>query len=279
MAAAPTLTPRELAVRAERIDSSAWLDQVEAAPREVRSALGLAAAHDGELAMVRSDLPFIHFNKVMTLGCPVVADDHAFAAIDRFYAGRRHWVLSNDRSLPADLTARLVSRGYAPAGAWDRVVLLEPRPELWAGLAQGCELVDTSHAADWSGFVARCYAMPPAVVAWLRALIGRPGWIHAMRREEGRAGAPVVMTRSLFMAADGWAWLGIDAPVPGVMAPCHDDDARVAAALLLAATAAGARRFVTDIEQFNRARRGGGYAAWGALGFRPVHRRSLHAKG
>mgnify|MGYP005838318161 CR=1 FL=1 len=65
------------------------------------------------------------------------------------------------------------------------------------------------------------------------------------------------MVRSLFMADDGWASLGIDAPVPGVIAP-RDDDNRVAAALMLAAAEAGAAPVVTGIEQVNPERSGDG---------------------
>jgi len=276
------LSGRELAIAAEDIDTRNWFDNFAAAPPPVREALALASHRDGSLAMVRSRIPFSHFNMVLTLGCPAVVDDSAFATIERFYADggiARHWILVNDHSEPADLADRLRARGYAGAGAWDRVILRGARPELWSVHASGCEGVGSASAQAWSEFIRQCYGMPPPIGAWLHALVGRKGWFHALRREGGRPCAPVVMARSLFLGDDGWAWLGIDAPVPGVMAPCHGDDQRVTAHLLLEAARAGAHSFVSDIEVPSADRTGPGYQRWGELGFRPAYLRRLFSRG
>ena len=120
-----TLSGYELAVRAERIDTDNWFDDFAAAPPPVAAGLGLAAVRHGDLAMVRSHIPFSHFNMVLNLGCPAPVDDAAFAAIESFYGERGgvpHWIVVNDFTEPADLPQRLQARGYAPAGQWDRVV-------------------------------------------------------------------------------------------------------------------------------------------------------------
>lgn len=272
----------ERAVRAERADTLNWMDQHRAAPAPVRQALGLASHWQGELAMVRSAIPFSHFNMVLTLGCPAPADEAAFAAIDAFYGAGgcgRHWIVVNDHSQPADLGDRLPARGYRADGAWDRVILQGPRPDLWQAHGQDCETVTAANADDWVGFLLGCYGMPPPIGAWLRALVGRPGWHHVLRRAGGRPGAPVVMVRSAFVDDGGWAWLGIDAPVPGVMAPCFADDQQVTAALLRAVAAAGAHSFVSDIEAVSADRSGPGYTAWRELGFEVAYRRQLFVKG
>lgn len=276
------LAARDLAVRAERADALNWFDMYAAAPPPVQAGLGLAWGWQGELGMTRSQIPFSHFNMVLTLGCPALADDAAFAAIDDFYNGRgcgRHWILVNDYSEPADLAGRLLARGYAAAGAWDRVILQGPREDLWAPFGHDCEPVDASNAGDWAAFLCQTYGMPPPVGAWLKALVGRPGWLHAIRRKDGRRDAPVTMARSVFLDGGGWAWLGVDAPVPGVMAPCHADDQQVTAALLRAAAARGAHSFVSDIEAPTPHRQGEAYDAWGALGFVPSYLRHLYVKG
>jgi len=156
------------------------------------------------------------------------------------------------------------------------VVLQGADPARWAPFATGCELVHGGNAADWSRFILGCYGMPPVIGDWLAALVGRPGWIHALRRADGQPGAPVVMARSLFHDADGWAWLGIDAPVPGVMAPCFDDDQRLVATLLTAAAQHGVHSAVSDIEQPAPQRDTEAYRRWGALGFAPAYLRRLH---
>lgn len=270
-----------LAVRAERIDADSWFDLWSAAPGPVAQALQLAAARHGELRMVRSAVPFSHFNMVLTLGCPAPADDAAYAAIERFHAAQAegpHWVLVNDHTIPSDLPQRLRERGYEPAGQWDRVVLRQATPERWAPFASGCELVSGRNALAWARFILACYGMPPIIGDWLAALVGRPGWIHALRRVGGRPDGPIVMTRSLFHDAEGWAWLGIDAPVPGVTAPCFEDDQRLVATLLTAAAGCGARHFVSDIEQPIPGRDTEAYRRWRELGFEPVYLRSLFMK-
>lgn len=276
------LSARATALAAEAVDTDNWFDEFDAAPPPVRDALGLVARRSGSLAMVRSHIPFSHFNMVLTLGCPAPADEAAFAAIDGFYAEAgigKHWILVNEHSEPADLSARLLARGYADAGAWDRVLLRGAQPQRWAVQAGGCESVTMANAADWAAFILQCYGMPPPIAAWLHALVGRPGWHHALRREGGEAGAPVVMARSLYRGADGWAWLGIDAPIPGVMAPCFDDDQKVTAHLLREAAAAGAHSFVSDIEAPSPARRGPAYQRWAELGFEAVYLRRLFGRG
>jgi hypothetical protein len=275
------LSGQALAVRAERIDADSWFDQWSAAPGPVMQALQLASARHGELRMVRSAVPFSHFNMVLTLGCPAPADDAAFAAIEHFHgarAGVPHWILVNDHTVPADLPQRLRDRGYEPAGQWDRVVLQQSTPGRWAPFASDCELVNGSNAAEWARFILACYGMPPIIGDWLAALVGRTGWIHALRRESGRPDAPIAMTRSLFHDTEGWAWLGIDAPVPGVMAPCFEDDQRLVATLLAAAADRGARHFVSDIEQPSPGRDTEAYRRWGELGFEPAYLRSLFMK-
>jgi hypothetical protein len=275
------LTPREVALLAEDVDTRNWMDQHAAAPPALREALGLASSWEGGLAMVRSRIPFSHFNMVLTLGCPAPAHEAAFAAIERFFAAGsagRHWILINDHSEPRSLAQQLLARGYEAGEAWERVVLRGARPDLWAAHAQGCELVGATNQADWSGFICRCYGMPPPIETWLHALVGRRGWLHALRREGGRSEGAVVMARSLFTADNGWAWLGIDAPVPGVMAPCFDDDQKVIATLLLAAAQAGAHTFVSDIEAPAADRSGPGYRCWGELGFEAPYLRRLFSK-
>ena len=274
------LTARDVAVLAESIDTRNWLDQHAAAPEAVRKGLMLDHRYADGLAMVSSAIPFSHFNMVLTLGCPAVASPEALELIDRFYAASpagRHWILVNDHSEPQELGAQLTQRGYVENDGWDRVVLRGPREVIWRPHASGCEIVGDRNAEDWVNFLLKCYGMPQPVGEWLRALIGRAGWIHALRRENGRPEGPVVMVRSLFHAG-GWAWLGIDAPIPGVMAPCFDDDRAVVSALLCEAAGLGAHSFVSDIEVASPTRSGPQYRYWNELGFEAVYLRRVFAK-
>lgn len=267
---------RRLAERAELVDPRNWLDQHAAAPPEVRDAFGLRHQVVDGLAMVASAIPFSHFNMVLTLGCPAAADERAWTTIEQFYRGREHWIVTNDHSEPS-LPSELARRGYQVVDAWDRIVLTDHHPVRWADDATGAELVDASNVDAWTAFVVSCYGMPPLVGTWLRTLVGRPGWLHAIRRDPHQPECPVVMARSAYIDGD-WAWLGIDAPIPGVMAPCYDLDQTVTAALLIELTGRGVRHVVTDIEHTDPQRRGPAYDGWSDLGFSPVYRRFVHAR-
>ena len=269
---------RQVAVRAESVDMRNWVDSFDAAPPAVAAACGLATGDVDGLVMTRSLIPFSHFNMVLTMGCPAEVSNQAWEAIDGFYAGREHWLLVNDLSEPRNLPDQLAGRGYTPVDRWDRVIGHRVRLAAWAGLADGAELVDAANAVEWSDFVATTYGMPPVISDWLRALVGRPGWIHAVRRRGDRADGQVVMARSAFVDGD-WAWLGVDAPIPGVMAACFDDDLVVSAALLLAAARLGAQHFVTDIEAASNDRRGPGYDCWRDLGLEWAYQRTVYQRG
>lgn len=272
---------RVVALQVERTDAVSWLDGFAAAPPGAAAALGLACHDESGLIMVRSHIPFSRFNRVMTLGCPAPVSKAAFARIERFYAavGGTHGVLLNDHSEPQDLAGQLLARGYRAADAWDRVMLRGVRPELWRTWASGCELVRPHNRHEWAAFVRGACGMPPAIGELLLALVGRPGWLHMVRRQGGRAAAPVVRARSLFRAADGWCWLGISASASSVMASSVDDDQRVTAALLMAVMEEGGHSFVSDIEPVDPQRAHPGPSAWAELGFAVGYQRRLFRKG
>ena len=268
------LESRAVALRAEAADTRNWLDSFAAAPAEAAAACGLQTRDADGLVMTRSHIPFSHFNMVLTLGCPAAANDTAWGDIERFYEGGPHWVLANDLSEPSDLPQLLGSRGYSAVDRWDRAICHETRTESWTQLADGAVLVDHTTASQWSEFVVATYGMPPVIGGWLRALVSSPGWVHAIRREGDRPDGAVVMARSAFVDGD-WAWLGVDAPIPGVMAPCHDDDLVVSAALLGECARRGATHFVTDIEATTDDSAGPGYDEWQRLGFHVGYRRTV----
>jgi hypothetical protein len=80
-------------------------------------------------------------------------------------------------------------------------------------------------------------------------------------------------------AADGWAWLGVEAPVPGLMGPSWADDHALAAALVRAGVRAGVASFAADIEAPSPARDTPAYADWAALGFTIPYPRTHYVHG
>jgi hypothetical protein len=276
---------KEITIEAERTDTLNWIDGFDAAPDHVKKALGLESQKhtDGHMHMLKSHIPFCCFNMVMNLGCPAVPDDDAFAAIDAFYGEKKRWIMSyGTHTEPADLDRQLIARNYGVADSWDRVILHGKTPELetqWAKYAEGCELVTPENMEEWQEFIRKCYSMPPEVGDWLKSYVNRRGWIHALLRKDGKPTGEIVMVRSLYYPeGKGWGWLGIDAPVPGVMADCYEDDQKVVAALLQAAAQAGVQNFVSDIEAPNDKHEGPAYQNWSELGFSVAYRRTLYSK-
>lgn len=87
-------------------------------------------------------------------------------------------------------------------------------------------------------------------------------------------GGQIRAVRSMYIHNDGMAWLGIDAPVPGIMAPSFDLDARICETMISDGIALGARCFVADIEAPHPEMDIAAYRHFAALGFGKAYFRS-----
>jgi hypothetical protein len=280
------------AAAAEKAEGSNWIDDFAAAPPHAKEALGLAAAWnslDPAVAMVRSHVPFFHFNIASTIGIESdVASDAVLDSIRDFYGpDKTHHVMvaeklqggDHEATMPNRIHEQLSSRGYKRDQPLDRVILQDPSDDLeavWSALGKECELVSDEAKQEWSSFLTSYYKMPDIIGEWLQQLVGRPGWYHAILKRDGK----VVMARSLYCASPGgWGWLGIDAPVPGwsPSTDCFDDDLAVCARLLLASREdAGVANFVSDVEAPNDERSGPDYDKWRKLGFAVLYKRIVY---
>jgi hypothetical protein len=89
-----------------------------------------------------------------------------------------------------------------------------------------------------------------------------------LRRDE-----QVVSVRSLHVDDAGMGWLGIDAPVPGVMGPTYDLDLRICQHIVQDGLAFGVKYFVADIEAPDPEMNTPAYRNFESLGFkRPYYR-------
>jgi hypothetical protein len=295
-----------LASAAERIDNANWLDDFASAPPHVRDALGMrcesnaseeepSESSPSSIVMVRSHIPFFHFNVASTLGVDsAVAPEPLLDSIQDFFGpGKTHHITVAERLLAKEggtsseeetqpnnnnnkLHEQLVRRGYSRYLPFDRVILQDPLEDLvnsWSDWGSTSELVTHENKAEWSSFLTGYYTMPDLIGDWLQQLVNRPNWFHAILKREGK----VVMARSLY-AQNGWAWLGIDAPVPGwTPADCYDDDLAVCAKLLSTALhEAGITSFVSDVEAPNDDQSGPDYDKWKKLGFSVPYRRVVY---
>ena len=165
----------------------------------------------------------------------------------------------------------LPDRGLEPFDAQDRV-FRDARPVDPGSVPSSvCELaverVDLQTADEWAEYLQRIYGLDTG--PWLPRLIGRPGWHQYVVREEGR----IVGARGMYIGPDGMAWLGMNAPVPGVMAQDYQPDAAICAFLVEDGLANGARVFLADIEAPSASMDAPAYQYFSRLGFsRPYAR-------
>ncbi|WP_192178913.1 hypothetical protein [Mesorhizobium amorphae] len=262
----------------ERAEVNAWRDLYAAAPADFAARQGLSIAEEADLVWTTcTTIPFIHFNCVKNLGVERPATESQLDALLAHYRAAgiaRPWFYANPHAEPSALRCWLEARGLQRQSGWERIIrdatplAIEP---LFPTDGHSVERVTSATAGEWAGFIDSRYRLPTS--PWLLALVGRPGWHHYMLRQDGA----VVAVRSLFIGADGMAWSGIDAPVPGIMAPSFDLDALLGEAMVRDGIAAGAKLFVADIEAPHPDRDGPAYRNYARLGFKLAYFRSHYS--
>lgn len=269
---------REFSRTIERAEVNAWLDLYAAAPADFAARQGLSIAAEGDLAWTTcTTIPFIHFNCVKNFGVDSPATESQLDTLLAHYRAvgiSRPWFYVNPHTEPSRLRCWLEAHGLQRQGGWERIFREAaplPSEPLFTADGVSVEQVTKATAREWAGFIDNRYRLP--TLPWLLALVGRQGWHHYIARRDGA----VVAVRSLFIGADGVAWSGIDAPVPGIMAPSFDLDAVLGEALVRDGLAAGAKLFVADIEAPLEERDGPAYRNYARLGFRIAYFRSHYS--
>jgi len=266
---------QEFAAQLELCEVNAWIDMYAAAPPDFERQLGTEIIRAGDIVLTRCKaIPFIHFNCVMNLGMMEAATERQLDdLLSRYrHAGvERPWFFHIPHCRPAALPAWFHTRGLQARGGWDRIYRRDtPLAHAVAHPDDGflVERVTKSGATEWAAFIDSVYGLPTS--PWLISLVERTGWHHYALR----AGGQIRAVRSMYIGSDGMAWLGIDAPVPGVMAPSFDLDARVCETMISDGIALGARCFVADIEAPHPEMDTAAYRHFAALGFSKAYFRS-----
>jgi hypothetical protein len=264
----------ELAAQLESGEVNAWVDMYAAAPSDFARRFQLEIIRVQNIVLTRcKTIPFVHFNCVKNLGMTEPATEALIDDVLALYreAGIRNFAFYHiPHCRPSTLPAWLEARSLQKRGGWERIyrnnhtpthMIIEPRDRFRV------EKVTRATAPEWAAYIDSLYGLP--TTPWLLALVERPGWHHYLLRQETR----IVAVRTLYIDNAGMGWLGIDAPVPGIMAPSYDLDAQICQAIVKDGLDLGVRYFVADIEAPTPAMNTPAYQYFEALGFkRPYFR-------
>src|SRR4051794_28021317 len=244
-----TATSAASAAEIEAAEAHAWKDLYAAAPPEFAARAGIETTEIGGALVIRwTQTGRRYFSRVIGFGVTQPATEEALDAILDWYdaSGIDMFLL---QSLPACTPGAyedwLRERGLEPFDTQDRIVCdlrpLTPLPRT-GERDLVVEQITRASADEWSEFLQRVYRLDTG--DWLPHLIGRPGWHQYVARQQGE----LVGARGMYVGADGNAWLGMDAPVPGLGTDDYEPDAAICAAIVADAPALGAKRLLADIE-------------------------------
>jgi hypothetical protein len=271
-----TISP-EFAAQIEAGEVNAWVDMYAAAPANFARQFQLDIIRRHDIVLTRcKTIPFIHFNAVKNLGMASPASEAQLDELIAIYhdAGvPQFWIYHTPHAQPTALPKWLEARGLHPRSGWERIYRTDAAltsPVIAPDDRYRVEKVTLETGPEWANFIDTTYGLP--TTPWLLALVERQGWHHYLLRHNEQNGQ-IVSVRSLHVDDDGMGWLGIDAPVPGMMGPTYDLDLRICQQIVQDGPALGVKCFVADIEAPDPEMNTPAYRNFESLGFkRPYYR-------
>lgn len=266
----------DFARRLELSEVEPFFDQWEAMPAHFAQQFGFGKQRLGDVAVLTSAaVPAPLFNRLMGLGLSGPATERLLdEALAIFHAQniRSFIVHVTPHNQPPQLVDWLRERGLTVVGGWDRIYR-EAEPLAYDGYrlpGHHVEKVTAASVEEWAQFLLMQYGMPPFLATVLHNIAGRPGWHHYLLREGNR----LIAARSQYIHADGTAWWGVEAPVPGWMTPRFDLDHHLGGEMIGDGLKHGATLFVAEIEKPQADLDHDGYRLFAALGFKRAYFRS-----
>jgi hypothetical protein len=268
------------AAQVEAAEARAWADCYAAAPRDFAARAGLGSLEvDGTTVLSWAASGRRYFSRTVGLGVARPATEAAIDAIAARYEehGISMFLLQSlPHCRPREYEGWLRDRGLEAFDRQDRVIRggepLHPVTDPPVGRHLQVERVTRETAAAWVEFLERVYSLDTG--DWLPRLIGRLGWHPYIAREDGE----IVAARTMFIGPDGFAWWGMDAPVPGLGTDDYEPDAALCEFMVRDGLELGVRCFLADIEAPSEAMDTPTYQNFGRLGFRRPYARTHFAK-
>ncbi|MDX1604802.1 MAG: GNAT family N-acetyltransferase [Candidatus Competibacterales bacterium] len=189
---------------AERIERAALVDLHDAAPNDVRRALGMSLEPIGHalVSSARHD-PNILLNRCLGLGVEGSDEQATVQRIAAHYAEagvQRYFVQRLPEARPAALRDWLRAAGLIQYRGWVKF-LRRPLPPPALNSELQVREIGPQHARAFGRIVAPCFDLTDAAIGLLAALVGRPGWHIFM----SFAGSEPAGTGALFVK-DGVGW-------------------------------------------------------------------------
>lgn len=225
---------RELERTTDRIEAAAWRDMVGAAP----DALGLRTERvGGATLLVAPALPVPLFNRA--IGFEVGDGITPARLVARFERASVARFMVHGWAESAEAEA-LEAGGMVAATppAWIRLAWRDP-PVALPECALAIRRVASDEAQSLASVLAEAHGMPPVLVPWIAALVGRRGW----RAYGGFDGSTLVAGAMLWLGRQG-AWFGL----AGTLEHARGRGAQSALlrARVAAARASGARLIIAE---------------------------------
>lgn len=165
----------------DAVEAAAYTDLIAAAPPPVTQALGLGVSRlAGATLLHASAAPISLFNRVIGLGNEAPATEADLDAVLGRYrelGAKTVWAHLGPASRPDELRAWLAARGFSPPARnrWAKVFRGREAPPAIATLFN-VRAVGPEHADALAKVIAAAHGMPPPIVPWVSALVGRAGW-------------------------------------------------------------------------------------------------------
>lgn len=273
MLSAPESAPADIHAACEAIERQAFQDVFDAAPSELRRALGWQVTEvEGALVSIAAEAPSILFNRTLDLGTERPATREAVQDICRRYreAGIGRFFLNVGRDAkPPALRDWLAEEGLQPQRRWMKFVR-GPEPAPLADTVFRIGAVGTSECAAFGRVVADAFDLGEAAAGLIPPLVGRRGW-HLYG---AFAGDTLVATGALFLR-DGIAYLDFGATAPAYRR--KGAQGALLAARLNAARDLGATTIFTMTGEAVPGDPQHSYHNIERAGFRPLHARENYA--
>jgi len=140
--------------------------------------------------------------------------------------------------LPAELPAWLANHHFVSGQNWAKVTR-SPDSSITVPTSLRVEQISSDRAADFAHVIPLAFGMPPFLMPWMLALVGRTGWQHYVAYD-----GDIPAAAGALYIRDEIGWLGIGGTLPAYRN--RGAQGAIMAARIRAASDAGCKWIITE---------------------------------